>query len=303
MAGRGGTGIAGLQGAKAARIEGRRFPMVRVLVLGACVLGCVAAIAAGADPWADAVVRYDSGGLSAGDYDNPAATLGEPSRTTAAWPSGLESVRMTVSPWQTSEVTKIGPTGELVVRFDEPVADDPGNPFGVDLLVFGNIAFASSDWPANQTIGSPLFTFGGLLGRVFVSQDDVTYYEVTRMGPMFPTHAYLSDQADAYATGATLTDFTRPVDPGLALDDFAGLTLSQALGLYAGSGGGLGIDLADLGGGAPALAWIRYVRITGETNAIDGFADVSAAPEPTTVVLLGAGLAAVLRRRRDQCRA
>jgi len=249
-----------------------------------------------ADPWADTLVSYDAG--DATDYLDSAAALGEPSRTTAAWPSGDESVRMTVAPWQESEVLKIGNGGHLVVAFDNPVRNDPLNPYGVDLLVFTNLAFASSDWPANQTIGDPVFTFGGVIGSICVSQDNATWYEVTDAGTMFPTQAYLSPEADAWATGAAPCDYTLPVDPGLSLDVLAGLTLTQAMVLYNGSGGGMGIDLSGLEGGTVSLDWISYVKIEGSTNAVDGFADV-AVPEPATVMLLGFGLAAlVLRRRR-----
>lgn len=277
--------------------------MCRVISLSLLLCVWVASATLAADPWADSVVSYDAGGLTAGDFDDPHSTLGSPSRTTAAWPSGTESVRMTAPPWQTSEVCKIGTDagGHLIVGFDEPVQNDPLNPFGIDLLVFANAGFLSSDWPDNKTIADPVFAFSGLVGTVAVSQDGVTFYEATGLGPVFPTHAYLGDEADAYASGAAATNYMRPVDPSLALADFAGLTLTQALALYDGGGGGLGIDLSNLldGGGNPAsLDWVRYARIQGETNAIDGFADV-AIPEPATLGLVAAGMAAMgIRRQR-----
>ena len=108
----------------------------------------------------------------------------------------------------------------------------------------------------------------------------------------------MAAEADAWATGAAPCDYTLPVDPGLSLDTLAGLTLTQAMVLYNGSGGGMGIDLSGLEGGTVSLDWISYVRIEGQTNAVDGFADV-AVPEPATAALLAMGLAAlVLRRRR-----
>ena len=212
--------------------------MRRIVIVSLIVAVMMPAVAL-ADPWADTVVSYDAG--DATDYLNSAAALGEPSRTTAAWPSGVESVRMTAA---------------------------------------------------------PLFSFGGLMGQVYVSQDNATWYEVTDAGTMFPTQAYLSPEADAWAAGAAPCDYTLPVDPGLSLDALAGLTLTQAMVLYNGSGGGMGIDLSGLEGGTVSLDWISYVRIEGQTNAVDGFADV-AVPEPATAALLAMGLAAlVLRRRR-----
>jgi len=269
--------------------------MSRIVIVSLIVAVMMPKVAL-ADPWADTLVSYDAG--DATDYLDSAAALGEPSRTTAAWPSGDESVRMTVAPWQESEVLKIGNGGHLVVAFDDPVLNDPLNPYGIDLLVFMNLGLASSDWPANQTIASPVLLFGGVIGRVYVSQDNATWYEVTAPGTMFPTQAYLSPEADAWATGALPCDYTLPVDPGLSLDALAGLTLTQAMVLYDGSGGGMGIDLSGLEGGTVSLDWISYVKIEGQTSAIDGLADV-AVPEPATAALLAMGLAAlVLRRRR-----
>ena len=269
--------------------------MNRIVIVSLIVAVMMPAVAL-ADPWADTVVSYDAG--DATDYLNSTAALGEPSRTTAAWPSGVESVRMTVAPWQESEILKIGNGGHLVVAFDDPVQNDPLNPYGIDLLVFTNLGLVSSDWPVSQTIATPLFWFGGVIGQVYVSQDNATWYEVTGPGTMFPTQGYLSPEADAWTTGAAPTNYTLPVDPGLSLDALAGLTLTQAMVLYNGSGGGMGIDLSGLEGGTVSLDWISYVRIEGQTNAVDGFADV-AVPEPATVALLAMGLAGLVLRRGD----
>ena len=278
--------------------------MCRVVSIGLVLCACVAAGASAADPWADQVVSYDPG--DAADFTDAAVVLGEPSQTTwesVNWPSTEElvSVRMTESPWVDYQVCKIGTAGHLTVAFheDEPVENDPANPYGIDLLVFANRVFFSADWPANTTIGAGWF--GGVIGTISVSQDDVTYYRVASTGPLFPTQAFHSGASDAHLAGATPQDYTLPVDPSIALDSFYGLTVAQALALYGTSGGGMGIDLDDLldAGGDPAgLPWIRYVKIEGWTSAIDAFADVSAVPEPATLALLAVGGAAMLLRRR-----
>jgi len=274
--------------------------MNRMMLCSVCVV-VLCAQAVWADPWADTVVLYNPGDVT--NYTNSPVVLGEPTRTTSDGLKGSESVRMTVGPWQDSEILKIGNGGHLVVSFDSPVKNDPLNPFGIDLLVFTSAAFMSSDWPANKTIdgsGGKVTVFGGALGAISVSQDGLNWHQVTSLGPIFPMHGYLSDEADAYATGATPTDYTRPVDPSLSLNDFAGLSLAEALSLYNGSGGGLGIDLSNLDGGTITLSSISFVKIEGYTNSLAGFADVAAVPEPATMALVACGLAALAVRRRSR---
>ena len=276
--------------------------MCRVVIIGLLLSACVVAGASAADPWADQVVSYDPD--DAADFTDASVVLGSPSRTTwesVNWPSTEElvSVRMTESPWVDYQVCKIGTAGHLTVAFDEPVANEPANPFGLDLLVFANRAFFSADWPANTTIGAGYF--GGVIGTLSVSQDDVTYYRVASTGTLLPTQAFHGGASDAHLTGATPQDYTLPMDPDGSLDGFYGLTVAQALALYGTSGGGMGIDLDNLldAGGDPAcLPWIRYVKVEGWTSAIDAFADVSAVPEPATLGLLVVGGAAVLLRRK-----
>ena len=273
--------------------------MIRQTLATLAMLAALAAPAL-AGPYADSVVYYDRGDLAVGDYDNPNVTLGSPSRTTAAWPVGQESTTMLVTPWEASQVCKIGNDGQLVVSFSGPVENDAANPFGLDLLVFMNAGFGSADWPANQHLTDPAFIYGGQLGRLSVSQDNATWFEAADLGLVFPTQGYRSGAANAYAAGFAPTDFTRPVDPSLTVDDFSGLSLTQALALYGRSGGGLGVDLSNLldsQGQAASLDWIRYVKIEGQTNAVDGFSDV-AVPEPASMALLAMGLSAMVVRRR-----
>jgi hypothetical protein len=68
------------------------------------------------------------------------------------------------------------------------------------------------------------------------------------------------------------------------------MDIAQISALYAGSGGGAGIDLAALG-----LPWIEYVRVyqpAGDTFSTEVDA-VAAVPEPAALTLLAAGTLAL----------
>ena len=258
---------------------------------------CMASGVTAADPWADAVVNYTPGSGVLAGFDDATTALGAPTRfTSPASPFG-GLVTPFNSPFGADEVVTIGEGGSLTVRFDEPVTDDPGNPFGIDLLLFGNSFLGLSAFPADaSTTATGVFSEGG---QVWVSTDGTDFVEVVGVEAdgRFPTLGY-TDIVEPFAPSdpppTGLTDFTRPVDPSA---NVVGLNTAQIVALYDGSGGGAGIDLAPLG-----LSEISYVRITnpensGVTPEIDALADVRAVPEPgaLALVLLATPF---LRRRR-----
>ncbi len=258
-------------------------------VAAAAATGTIATAALAADPWADRVVEYVPGaGVPAG-YDNPLTALGSPERFTGegVFPSVVSPFS---SPFGVDEIVTVGEGGRLVVAFDEPVRNDPLNPFGVDLLIFGN-AFYTLE--SGGVAGDPL-TEGGVIE---VSPDGVawTLIDGVEADGVFPTLGYL-DITDPFQSdpGMVESDFTRPVDPSF---DGVGLSLSEIIAGYGGSGGGAGVDL-----GAFGLDAISFVRISspmgsGLTPEIDGFSDVTPVPAPTTVALLGVGAFLAQRRR------
>lgn len=242
-----------------------------------------------------------------GLYNSPQAALGSPTRWydafgTAARTTPIESAFNVGLGGEKLLVTlNVGSFIEL--RFDAPVTDDPLNPYGQDFLVFGNAFYFGDPWPFDN-YNTTMVTGGPLEEpvRVSVSQDGVNWTAFAQ-GPYgdtaFPTNAFAWDRASASWTNQE-SDFTKPVNPALAAT-FAsgGMTAADVIDAYDGSGGGTGFDLAAVG-----LPWIQYVRIEGVNGLaggeIDAVADVSAVPEPATMLALGAGLLALARRRRNQ---
>jgi len=251
---------------------------------------------ASASPYATQVVSYTAGSNAVSGYADPSTVLGSPERYTGegVWPG---DVTMFNGPWGTDEVVSIGAGGSLVVAFDHPVMDHPSNPYGLDLLIFGNAFF---DDPLYNGVA------GGISSaepaKVAVSQDGITWYDIAGVfgDDLFPTQGYTDTSGPYGSDGKTPSDFTKPVDPSIA---WTGKSYGDILALYNGSGGGTGIDIAGTG-----LSWIQYVKVyqdAGDTWSaeIDAFADV--APEPATMMLLLGGAVTTLairrRRRKMKC--
>lgn len=248
------------------------------------------ALAAG--PFADAVVSYVPGANAASGYTTPDVVLGSPERFTGegAFPAAVTPFN---GPWGSDEIVSIGRGGSLTVRFDEPVANDANNPFGIDLLIFSNAFFFDPD--TFEPIATAVDADGGI---VEVSADGVNWSLISGAmadGP-FPSLGY-SDLTDPYATapGAVPTDFTKPVNPAL---DWSGMNMAQLVAAYDGSGGGIGIDI-----GATGLSQISFVRVSLAANApgnleIDAFSDVAAIPSPGAASMLI--LCTLLSRRKSR---
>lgn len=102
------------------------------------------------DPWADTVVDA-SKSLNGSDlYNDPKSVLGSPTRSFYDWYQGAQMAASVVvgvfnldAPDGNKVITTLNGDEFIKVRFDEPVEDDPENPYGIDLLVFGNSFFYS----------------------------------------------------------------------------------------------------------------------------------------------------------------
>ncbi|MEO1497616.1 MAG: hypothetical protein AAFV43_10740 [Planctomycetota bacterium] len=257
------------------------------------VLTALASVAVAADPWADGVVDYVPAGAGGGGFDNAANALGEPTRFTSPSSPFGGPVTPFNAPFGSDELVSIGEGGSLTVSFDEPIVDDPANPFGIDLLIFGNSFLGLGAFPADgTTTATGVFSEGG---SVSVSADGVTFVEIigVEADGLFPTLGF-TDVTDPFPAAATqATDFTLPVNPSATV---VGLNTGELVALYNGSGGGAGVDLAVTG-----LTEISFVRIdnpigSGATPEIDGFADVAPIPEPAAWMLM-LPLVAAWRRR------
>jgi len=227
--------------------------------------------AAADDPFADEVVDFDAGIGGVEGYDNPLTVLGMPERFTGegVFPSVVSPFS---PPYGLDEIVSIGTGGWIIVRFDEPVRDHPGNPFGIDLLIFSNTGFIDSSWP-NGVVGGVFSADGGIVEVSTDGEHWETVKGVTADG-LFPTLGYLDSGPYDDEPGLIESDFTRPVDPAITIDDLLGLPHDSVVNLYAGSGGGAGIDLAGTG-----LESISFVRISnpGDLSVeVDALADVAA---------------------------
>jgi hypothetical protein len=268
--------------------------------MAALALTLPAPAAHAADPWADRVVSFNQGAGGSSGYDLASSVLGSPTRFTGVsfgYPSAVTPFN---APFEPGEIVSLGVGGHITVAFDEPVTNDAANPFGIDLLIFGNSFYYDADWP-NGRVGG----FAREGGVIEVSADGQAWHTIPLLAADagFPTLGYL-DLATPYSDtpGSIESDFTRPVDPSF---DASGKTYAEIVAAYRGAGGGLGVDLSSVG-----LDSISFVRVSnpdglGGTPEIDAFVDVSPIPAPGAIMLVAVGLLAGARatRTRDQARA
>ncbi len=271
-----------------------RRPTARIQLAICMTLVVVAGTVYAADPWADEIVAASPELDGSGIYNDPQSMLGHPATT--YWdPTTFAQFRVSLvappihldGPDGDKLITSV-PAGQfVVVRFDEPVEDHPRNPFGIDLLVFGNSFFQGSDafgdWVEPDTDMSTFYIDdGGVttepvligvsatgIGTPVTDPDEWYVYEGGPYGDsLMPTNAYQWD-ADSNGWGEPL-DFTTPVDPSLTPADFAGRSAAEGIELYEYSGGGTGIDLTGSGFDAIQFVYLssRYPADTGEVDAL-----------------------------------
>ncbi len=269
-------------------------------VVALSLVGPAAAPALASDPWADRVISFNAGTGGSDGYDLASSSLGSPTRFTGVSFGFPSAVTPFSPPFEPTDIVSLGVGGQITVAFDEPVTNDAANPFGLDLLIFGNSFYYDADWP-NGRVGG----FAGEGGVIEVSADGRAWHTIPLLAADagFPTLGYL-DLATPYSDtpGAIEADFTRPVDPSF---DASGKTFAEIVAAYRGAGGGLGVDVSSVG-----LDSISFVRVSnpdglGGTPEIDAFVDVSPTPAPGAIPLLAFGFLGASRwpasRRRARC--
>ncbi|MCI0629452.1 MAG: dockerin type I domain-containing protein [Phycisphaerales bacterium] len=227
---------------------------------------------AGDDPYADLLINYIAGESPAPAYTEPLTVLGSPERYTGegVFPGVVSAFNPAFG---VDEIVSIGVGGQLTVQFNTPIANDPNNLYGIDLIVFGNTSFIDAAFP-NGVVGG---LFGNDGGIVQVSDDGSTWHTITGPladGPM-PTMGYVDSGPFDSRPGAILTDFTRPVDPALMSIDLNGYTNQQLVEAYRGAGGGVGIDIGPTG--LSEISFVRVLNPQGSTThiEIDAFSDAA----------------------------
>ena len=267
-------------------------------------LVCAMAVPVLAGPFASQVVDYSE--LGDTPYNDPSTALGEPTRTLFdSWSNATMGISMVYGAWTPDAVVSIKEGGHLTVKFGQPITNDPLHPYGADLIVYGNSFFtgkdgwveANTDMAAYRVNSSGAIFAQGSTMKVSVSRDGQTWWAFpnTFAGGYWPTQAFSRWDAAAGAWDQTsVSDFTKPMNPSLQAADFGALTVTDALALYGGSGGGTAFDIGELG-----LDWVQYVKVEGKGN-LDAFAAVRPVPEPATImiVLLGGGMLVARIRRR-----
>lgn len=283
-----------------------------------------------ANNFATQVVSSNLNGES-GIYGNPNALLGAPTITfndpydPTSDPKGYDNVKIIEAPYDTDYTTGQDALTEIpqstatntysvTVQMGQPISHNSANPFGMDLIVYGNSYFTggagNSGLVGDSTNLSTFTVGGGIFGHaaiVAVSPDNVHWFTFPTVSVLLPYQAYQWDDATQSST-TNLLNFNEPVDPAVAAKapagGFSGDTAAQILDAYGDAAGGTAFNLQDaLDSNGMTLAQdgyssIDYVRIsstTSDSTVVDAIAAV--VPEPTTAGLLFCGGVLLLRRR------
>ena len=275
-----------------------------------CTL-CLVVTARAESDFATNLVSF-SGPFGPYPHDDPATVLGEPATEVydpgmpPFTPAGIFTPSLAYGAHRTDMqgqklIVTLDVGSEIVVGFDHPVLDHPGNWYGRDLIVYGNAFFSTNVLICPDSDMEQVHLTTGAVSAepitVSVSSDGVNWFAF-ESGPFadsyFPTNPFTWDR-QAGDWGDKL-DYTKPVAPSLTGADFAGMSVADAIDLYGGSAGGTSFDLMDL---APAdyaqldqveialsngqlveCKYVQYISVTGGQwpGEIDATSDVAVDP-------------------------
>jgi hypothetical protein len=221
-------------------------------------------------------------------YNQPAAVLGRPTlrfidHFTPHQTSIIHRRKIIEAPYWTDPntndvITEISSGGQITVNMGRKIYDDPNNPYGVDLIVYGNSFFSASGYSGSEVtdftdLGVATLSTGiyGHSTTVSVSQDGTNWYAFSNIPVIYPDNAYRWDDTNHSWTDEELNP-TKPLNPYINTNDFGGQTVASGLDQFIDEAGGTGFDLK-----ASGLPWIQYVRVrpgAGTYAVIDAIAAV-----------------------------
>ncbi len=207
---------------------------------------------------------------SVSPYNDPTAILGPPALQFFDPYDGDVTDRVSVidpifnvTPSGSNTLAVIENGGQITVQMGQKIYADPHHPYGVDFIIYGNSFFESISGVSgiisdNTDLSAATLKSSAIAGHpavVSVSQDGINWFTFTNVQTVFPDEAFRWDNMNASWTDEQMNP-TKPLNPYLYTNNFAGQTIAGVLDQFTGASGGSGYSLEKLG-----LPWIQYVRI------------------------------------------
>src|SRR5215471_16086284 len=134
--------------------------------------------------FASGVVSYNPGSGFSPNFTNSSAALGAPASGTGITPFA--------PPFSTSQIVSIGTGGSLTLQFNTPILNNPADPYGIDMMIFGNSFFVVTSGSGSSAITSGAIFTSTVSTRVEVSADGATWFTLDpslapNVGTLYPT--------------------------------------------------------------------------------------------------------------------